>query len=122
MIIKIFVKDVSNVLDAVKNRPANLKARTRLLAALLLAFFLFIFLAAQITIIANANHECIGDGCPICKLIDNAEMLLKQIGKTIIAILVFHSALFFTAAVMMITDLLCRHSSTLVQIKIRLNN
>ena len=112
MIIKIFKKDVSNVLDAAKNRLTNRQARTRLLAALILAFFLAVILTAHITIIANADHECIGDACPICTLIHNAGTLLKQIGKLVIAIFAFLLALFFMPAVMMIKGLPCNQMAT----------
>ena len=107
---------------ALKNIAANRHKWARCLALLFLIIFIVVSLTAQITIIANANHECFGDGCPICKLIHNAEMLLKQIGKIVIVISVFHSASFFMTAVMIITALLYHHSSTLVQIKIKLNN
>ena len=115
------MKDVSNVLEALKNRLTNRQARTRLLAVLFLAFFLAVFLTAHITIIANANHECIGDGCPICMLIHNAGLLLKQIGIMVIAISVILLALFIMSAVMTLRGLLCRHSTTLVQRKVKLN-
>ena len=115
------MKDVSNVLDAAKSRLTNRQARTRLFAALILALFLAIFLMAEFTIIANADHECIGDRCPICKLIHNAETLLNQIGNIVIAIIAFLFALFLMLGVMMIKGLLCHCSSTLVQSKVQLN-
>ena len=94
---------------------------TRFFACLILVLFIVIFLTAQIIIIANANHECIGDGCPICKQVDSAKTLLKQVGKTGIDGSVFLSALFFCVPVMMIIGLLCRHSFSLIQKKVRLN-
>ena len=90
----------------------------------LLALFIFIGVAltAQFTVIVNADHKCIGDGCPICKLIQNAETLLKQIGKTVISISVLLMALFIMTAVMMTGHLICNNLSTLVNKKIQLNN
>jgi len=91
------------------------------MALLILFLFIALFLAAFITIIANANHECIGDGCPICKLIRTAENLLKQIGKAVITISAMHAALFFMSSGMILSGLTCTVLSTPINTKVRLN-
>ena len=101
--------------------PAYRLTWARRLALLFLTVYIAVFLAASIVIITNANHECIGDGCPICKLIHNAVILLNQIGKIDIAFSVFLFVLFLMFVVIMMKGLLCHRSSTLVQIKVKLN-
>jgi hypothetical protein len=110
------------MLKALKHSSANRQTWVRRLALFFLIIFIVVSLTAQITIIANANHKCIGDGCPICKLIHNAEMLLKEMGKISVAICAVCTALFIMASVMAAVGLVCNHSSTLVNIKVRLNN
>ena len=107
--------------DDVKNIRASHQTWMRRLALLFLIIFITVSLMAQITIIANANHECVGDGCPICKLVKNAKMLLKQIGKIVIAVSVLQTALFIVVNIM-INGLVCDTPFTLVKIKVRMNN
>jgi len=110
------------MLKVAKNNFTTRQSRSRLFALFMLAFFIIVMVTAQITIIAYTNHTCIGDGCPICKMIQNAGMLLRQISKALIAITLQNSALFLMAIVMMIIGLICNTSSTPVRIKVRLNN
>ena len=119
--IKIRRKDVVCVLYAVKNGSKNRQVRIRRCALFLLVFFIAVLLIAQVTVIINANHECIGDGCPICKLIRNAENLIKQIGRAVISISVLHAALFFMATGMIIGGLVYAAASTPINTKARLN-
>ena len=94
----------------------------RRLALALLICIIAASLTAQIVIITNANHDCIGDGCPICKLIHNAEMLLKQIGRILISISVIYEALLIIPMAMIMIGLLCIYFSTPVKAKVRLNH
>ena len=114
-------KDVNDMLSAVKNGYANRPKWMRRLALLFLIIFIAISLTAQITIIVNANHECIGDGCPICQLIRNAETLLTQIGKTLIADSTLYAVFLFISVFVSVRPLLFADLFTLVNIKARLN-
>jgi len=109
------------MLKAPKNNTANRHTWARRLALFFLIIYFVVFLTAHITIIANVNHECIGDGCPICKLFHNAETLLKQIGKTAISVPVLFTALFVTIAILM-NGVFSHISSSPVNVKVRLNN
>lgn len=91
------------------------------MALVFLVLFIAIFLTAHITVVKNANHKCIGDGCPICRLIHNAENLIRQIGKAILSISVLRAVLFTIAAGMIMGGLCCAVSSTPINIKVRLN-
>lgn len=86
------------------------------------AFVIAVTLLALLTIIIYANHDCIGDGCPICRLIRYADAMLKQIGKAAFALGALCAVYLFlplTVPVRLITRV---SAPTPVQAKIRLNN
>jgi len=93
----------------------------RRLMLLVLILLVAVFLMAQITIIANARHECIGDGCPICKMIHGYEMLLKRMGSVVFAVSAMLVALLILLAGMNNRALTRAESSTLAYTKVRLN-
>ena len=94
----------------------------RRLALTLLICIIAVFLTAQFIFITNTNHTCVGDGCPICKLIHSVELLLKQIEKSVILISVIHTVLFIMAMAMMMIGLIRDCIFTPVKVKVRLNN
>jgi len=108
------------MLRALKYDTANRQTRAQRLALLFLVIYIVILLSALIMVIMNADHECIGDDCPICKLTNIVERLLKQIGKAVLAVSVLHAAV-----LVMITAIINRaiygNSSTLVNARVRLN-
>jgi len=106
---------------AVKKIYADRQVRTRCLVLLLFVCFIAVFMTAQITIAANANHNCIGDGCMVCKLINNAEKLLQQMFKNILAITVLLITPFVIAAALMALGLDANNSSASFTVKVRLN-
>ena len=107
---------------AIIGSPASRLTWSRRLALLFLIVYIAVLLAASHAIITNANHECIGDGCPICKLIHNAEMLLEGIGKATASVFATCLALLIIALFTVAAGLICNHSSTLINTKVRLNN
>jgi hypothetical protein len=78
----------------------------------LLLCFVVISLMSQLTFYTNVNHTFIGNGYQECKLIHNAEMLLRQIGKAIATIAAVQAVLFIVVAVMLKNDLFYSASST----------
>ncbi len=52
----------------------------RTLALLACAAFLIVTLFSVLFIVKEADHDCIGEGCPICVCIRNAEHTLEQLG------------------------------------------
>lgn len=52
----------------------------RALAFLACATILIVTLFSVLFIVREADHDCIGEGCPICVCIRNAEHTLKQLG------------------------------------------
>ena len=88
---------------------------------LLLIIFITIFLTTQIAIIAITNHKCIGDGCPICKLIHNAGMLLQSISKIAISACAAYAAAYVMVFVTISVGGSCGKPSTFINAKVRLN-
>lgn len=54
--------------------------KNRLLAIMLAVTVVFVVLFSTFFIAQNANHDCIGDDCPICYEISVCEVVLKTIG------------------------------------------
>ena len=98
------------------------QVRIRRLALMILICVIAVFLTAQIIFVTNANHTCVGDGCPICKLIHSAELLLKQFEKSVIFISVIQTVLFVMAMAMMMIGLTRDCIFTPITVKVRLNN
>ena len=57
----------------------------RMLAMAMAAAILFIVLASAFFIAAEANHDCVGDGCEICCQINVCRTVLKGLALAIIA-------------------------------------
>jgi|GEM_PF-1511808 len=114
---------MTNVHNVVKkNNIFRRQVWIRRLALLFLVCFFIAFLATRIVIVANINHDCIGDGCPICKLIHSAGKLLKQIGRILVSISGVPAALLIIPMAMIATGLLYHYFSSPITAKIRLNN
>ena len=109
------------MLKALKHNAVMHRTWARRLALLFLIIFIAVFIMALLTIVVNENHECIGDGCPICKLIHDAERLLQEIGKTSILLGSFYAILLALIFETISTGIISVHSFTLVNTKVRLN-
>ena len=96
--------------------------KRRLIALSFLFCFIIVSLLATITIIIQANHDCIGKDCPVCLQIHNAQKLLAPIYKAVLitsiaAVVLFTAFIHWTKL-----DFFRVYLSTLVSVKIRLNN
>ena len=82
--------------STIKSNPTINKIRLRHIALLLCICFVAFSLLAQIYIIIQANHDCIGADCPICQQIHNMKVLMKQIGTAVIAVFAVFMAMSLT--------------------------
>lgn len=57
----------------------------RMLAMAMAVAILFIVLASAFFIAAEANHDCVGDGCEICCQINVCRTVLKGLALAVIA-------------------------------------
>ena len=92
------------------------------IALLFLLCFVITSLSPTIFIITQANHNCIGPNCPVCKQIHEAQKLLDRIGRAAAVVFVV-AVCFFTACTTWIKlDFVRVYTPTLVSEKIKLNN
>ena len=61
--------------------------RNRVAAFVLTLLFVFVMLFSQFFIIAEAEHDCIGEYCPVCEQIAVCENALKTLSNGVAAII-----------------------------------
>lgn len=57
--------------------------KNRTLALLICVTFFIVTLFSVLFVVAEADHDCIGEDCPVCACIHHAEQTLKQLGMGI---------------------------------------
>ena len=99
----------------------KMEAKKRIIAILLAATVLFVMLYSALFIAAEADHDCVGENCPICYQINVCQNMLKNFSLAVCPAV-------FSAA---FTYILCRsisartdyaQSYTLVSLKVKLSN
>ena len=97
------------------------KKRNRIAALLLAVTILVIMLYSAFFVAAEADHDCVGEGCPICYQIDACQNTPKSLSLAVCV----------TAVAVAFTYILCRCISlctdyaqrdTLVSLKVKLSN
>ena len=96
--------------------------KRRLIALSFLIRFVIASLSATILILTQANHNCIGPNCPVCKQIHDVQKLLDRIGRAATIVFVVAVCSFTTCTTWIKLNFFRVHSSTLVSEKIKLNN
>ena len=59
------------------------KKRNRIAALLLAVTILVIMLYSAVFVAAEADHDCVGEGCPICYQIDACQNTLKSLSLAV---------------------------------------
>jgi len=103
-----------------KNRSSG-HAGKRLAALAVLFCFVAVSLLATVFIVTHARHNCIGEGCPICAQMRNAERMLKQIATAIVILLLLAAALLAIRMIPIKIAFFQSDAATLVAKKIRMN-
>ena len=97
------------------------KKRNRIAALLLAVTILVIMLYSAFFVAVEADHDCVGEGCPICYQVDACQNTLKSLSLAVCV----------TAVAVAFTYILCRCISlctdnaqrdTLVSLKVKLSN
>ena len=96
--------------------------KRRLIALSILLCFVFAPMLATVFIITQTSHVCIEECCSVCVIIHNAQELLERIGKAAVTILIAVVGLLAVAAVRTKLDFFEGCPSTLISVKIRMNN
>lgn len=106
---------------ALSYRKLSDNNKMRLAAAFLAAAILIIVLFSVFFIAHEADHDCTGDGCPVCALIQTCENNLRQLGGGTAASYAVGVLVFLTLAMPVLTAF-ATIALTPVSRKIRLNN
>lgn len=91
------------------------------IAVLLSVLMISVMLLSALYVISETNHDCCGDGCPICTHIDQCKAVLRSAGEGTAALSL---AILFTVIVSELFIMADRivFLPTLITQKIRLNN
>ena len=95
--------------------------KNRVLTVLLAMAVLFVMLSSSCYIAIEADHDCVGEDCPICYQISVCEHTLRSVGQ---AVLVVTLAVFigvFMISLPAFSKKLAYHTS-LVSLKVKLSN
>ena len=95
--------------------------RKRIISLVVAAAVLFVMLYSALYIAAEANHDCVGENCPICYQINVCQNALKNLSLAVCAA-VFAAALPYTLCrgISVCTDY--AQSYTLVSLKVKLSD
>ena len=95
--------------------------RNRKLALLLALAVCFVMLFSVFYIAAEADHDCIGEDCPICYQIRVCETTLTSLGHGAL-VLAAVIALTFSAVILFSQPKTHLRQSTLITLKVKLSN
>ena len=95
--------------------------RKRIISLVVAAAVLFVMLYSALYIAAEANHDCVGENCPICYQINVCQNALKNLSLAVCAV-AFAAAFTYTLcrSISVCTDY--AQSYTLVSLKVKLTN
>ena len=98
-----------------------LKNKKRLIAAGLALTVILVMLTSVCFIIAETNHNCIGEDCPVCTVLRTCETALKTLGCAAAGLFSAAFSLFFCLALTLRSKHGSEHLSP-VSLKVRLLN
>ena len=98
-----------------------MEKKKRIIAILLAVTVFFVMLYSALFIAVEADHDCVGEDCPICYQIDVCKNVLKNLSLAVAAA-AFAAAFTYTLCrgISVCTD--CVQSYTLVSLKVKLSD
>ena len=72
--------------------------KRRMIAAIMCFALLLVMASSAAYIVIEANHNCTGDGCPICHKIQICQQVLNTVGTALVKVAVSFGALFLLVA------------------------
>lgn len=104
-----------------KKGVRKMTKKKRLIATLLTVMVIFVVLFSSLFIVENANHDCIGDDCPICYEISVCENTLKAVAYAFVYVGI--AALFAVFTFLSpFPKKNSNNSTSLVSLKVKLSN
>ena len=98
-----------------------MKKKNRIIAILLAVMVLFVMLYSALFIVAHAEHDCVGENCPICYQISVCENTLKNLSLAVCAV-AFAAAFTYTLCRSISACADVTPSYTLVSLKVKLTD
>ena len=95
--------------------------KNRLVALVLSLTVLLVILSSVFFIAIEADHDCIGDDCPICYQIGVCENTLKSIGQAVIVVVIAAFIGLFSSAMPSFIKKMAFNTS-LVTLRVKLSN
>ena len=95
--------------------------RKRIISLVVAAAVLFVMLYSALYIAAEANHDCVGENCPICYKISVCENTLKNLSFAVCAV-AFAAAFTYTLCRSISACAAVIPSYTLVSLKVKLTD
>lgn len=95
--------------------------KKRILVAVLTALVLVVMLSSSLFIIEHADHDCIGEDCPICEQIYLCTQTLKTLSLAVIAAAVFYAFSALLSTTIRQVETACV-PHTPVSLKVKLSN
>ncbi|MCH5164166.1 MAG: hypothetical protein J1F36_04040 [Clostridiales bacterium] len=95
--------------------------RTKILSAILAILIAFILLSVVIFIVSEEGHECVGDDCELCHVLDCAQKIvegLTTVGVAVLATLALRYATVKTEEWVEKSN----QSTTLISLKVKLSD
>lgn len=95
--------------------------KKRIIAVIFAVLFALSLIFTFSFIFANANHECVGDECPICAEIQSCEDFLKSV--TTVAVVAATAVVVHKFGIIALPSLKGRADNTsLISLKVKLSN
>ena len=98
-----------------------MEKKKRIAALVLAVTVLFVMLYSALFIAAEANHDCVGENCPICYQISVCENTLKNLSLAVCAV-AFAAAFTYTLCRSISACADVTPSYTLVSLKVKLTD
>lgn len=98
-----------------------MEKKKRIAALVLAVTVLFVILYSALFIAAEADHDCVGENCPICYQINVCQNTLKNLSLAVCAAASAAAFIYTLCRVISVcTD--CAQSYTLVSLKVKLSD
>ena len=93
--------------------------KKRAAAVVSAAFVIVALIASLFFIVHEADHDCIGEGCPVCAVVALCRDSLETLGNSLIAVAAVFSCCFFTVLAVLFS-LSATYLQTPISLKVKL--
>lgn len=98
-----------------------MKNYKKVLASLAVTLILFAVISSLFVIEHEANHQCVGEGCPVCEIISVCQITVKTVAD-VSAVFALSAVLFKLACFSVSDNYSVPDDDTLISLKVKLLN